>query len=178
MTERTAVYRLFSAKDELLYVGVSKGFGQRWIAHAHVQPWWPEVARQAIDWFDTRDEALAAETHAIREEHPLYNIVHNQAVRPRAVKQRTVSSTGFPHEWRHPRLTEISDARRDYDRVQAKADRAHEQLMLQVRKALDEAKALPVARKRELGPSAIGRAAKFTREYISQIRDGKHGKHG
>lgn len=64
------------------------------------------------------------------------------------------------------RLALIARARTDYDR-------ARERLMSQVRKALDEADELPESRKRELGPSAIGRAASFTREYISQLRDGR-----
>ena len=62
------------------------------------------------------------------------------------------------------RLALIAKARAEYDRARSR-------LMFQVRRALDEADELPPERKRELGPSAIGRAAKFTREYISQIRD-------
>lgn len=65
------------------------------------------------------------------------------------------------------RLALIAKARAEYDR-------ARERLMSQVHKALDEGHELPEDRKRELGPSAIGRAAGFTREYISQIRDGRH----
>jgi hypothetical protein len=64
------------------------------------------------------------------------------------------------------RLALIARARAEYDRARAR-------LMSQVGKALAEADDLPDERKRELGPSAIGRAAGFTREYISQIRDGR-----
>lgn len=46
--------------------------------------------------------------------------------------------------------------------------------MYQIGKGLDEAEELPPDRKRELGPSAIGRAAQFTREYVSQLRDSRH----
>jgi len=71
------------------------------------------------------------------------------------------------------RLTLISKARAEYDRAQAGFERARTRLMTQVGKALDEADVLPPDRKRELGPSAIGRAAGFTREYISQLREAR-----
>jgi hypothetical protein len=64
------------------------------------------------------------------------------------------------------RLALIAKARAEYDR-------ARERLMSQIGKALDEADDLPADRKRELGPSAIGRAAQFTREYVSQLRDAR-----
>jgi prevent-host-death family protein len=74
MSERTAVYRLFDADDALLYVGISKSFGVRWERHAYRQPWWPEVHHQTVEWRDTRKEADEAETAAIRNEKPRYNI--------------------------------------------------------------------------------------------------------
>jgi hypothetical protein len=65
------------------------------------------------------------------------------------------------------RLALIAKARTEYDRARSR-------LMSQVHAALDEADELPPDRRRELGPSAIGRAAKFTREYISQLRDARN----
>jgi hypothetical protein len=62
------------------------------------------------------------------------------------------------------RLALIAKARAEYDR-------AHDRLFGQIYAGINEARELPPERRRELGPSAIGRAAKFTREYISQIRD-------
>jgi predicted GIY-YIG superfamily endonuclease len=73
MTERTAVYRLFAEDDSLLYVGISDNFGRRWKQHAHAQPWWPGVKRQTVEWFDTREDARAAETRAIHDECPTHN---------------------------------------------------------------------------------------------------------
>jgi hypothetical protein len=73
------------------------------------------------------------------------------------------------------RLAQITKARAEYDALQANADRARLRLMTQIGKALAEGAALPPEQKRRLGPSAIARAADFTREYISQIRDGKTG---
>ena len=67
------------------------------------------------------------------------------------------------------RLALVAKARSEYDR-------ARERLMTQVRKAIDEGDALPEDRKRELGPSALGRASGFTREYVSQLRDARRGE--
>jgi ribosome-binding protein aMBF1 (putative translation factor) len=74
----TALYRPFGDDDALLYIGISETFGRRWTQHAQVQPWWPEVRRQAIDWLSDRDSAEDAEREAIKVERPRYNILHNQ----------------------------------------------------------------------------------------------------
>lgn len=71
------------------------------------------------------------------------------------------------------RLAAIAKARAEYDDRQADADAARGRLMTQIRKALAEGRELPEGERRKLGPSAIGRAAKFTREYVAQLRDGR-----
>lgn len=63
------------------------------------------------------------------------------------------------------RLAQIAKTRAEYDRVR-------ERLFRQINEALAEGAALPEGQTRKLGPSAIGRAASFTREYIAKIRDG------
>lgn len=68
------------------------------------------------------------------------------------------------------RLAQIAKTRAEYDGLQGEADRVRTRLMAQIGKALEEHAALPDEQKRQLGPSAIGRAAGFTREYIAQIR--------
>lgn len=72
-SERTAVYRIYGADSELLYVGITKDFGARWAQHAAKQPWWPEVARQTVDWHESREAALAEEARAIKAEGPRHN---------------------------------------------------------------------------------------------------------
>lgn len=64
------------------------------------------------------------------------------------------------------RLERIRRARVEYDRARTK-------LFREITEGLADAEALPEKEKRKLGPSAIGRAASFTREYIAKIRDGK-----
>lgn len=74
MTERCALYRLFDASGDLLYVGVADRPKRRLANHAAVKAWWPQVARHTLTWFSTRSEALDAESNAIRDESPRYNI--------------------------------------------------------------------------------------------------------
>lgn len=68
------------------------------------------------------------------------------------------------------RLAAIAKARDEYDEKQADADAAHKRLMTQIGKALDEGAQLPERERRKLGPSAIGRASRYTREYIAMVR--------
>lgn len=72
--ERTALYRMFDARDALLYIGISKDFGRRWKQHAKQQSWWSDVESQAIRWYPSRDLAKAAETVAIAAEGPIHNL--------------------------------------------------------------------------------------------------------
>lgn len=75
-SERTAVYHIFGDAGLLLYIGISKNFGHRWQQHAQVQPWWDEHRRMTVDWYDSRAEAKAVETIAIKTEGPKYNVIH------------------------------------------------------------------------------------------------------
>jgi predicted GIY-YIG superfamily endonuclease len=74
----TALYRLQDRKRTLLYVGITNNLAWRWKTHAADKEWWPEVATRSIEWFPTRDRALAAEAAAIRAERPLHNVQHNK----------------------------------------------------------------------------------------------------
>lgn len=74
--ERTAIYRFFGTDDELLYIGITKSFGNRWLRHAADKPWWPAVQRHTAEWLDSREAAEAAEKAAILAERPKHNFVH------------------------------------------------------------------------------------------------------
>lgn len=74
MSQPTAVYRLFDAGDQLLWVGSTRALKPRLASHRR-KPWWPEVARVAVQRFASREEARQAETRAIRTERPRHNIV-------------------------------------------------------------------------------------------------------
>src|SRR5258706_587012 len=72
MSEPTAVYRLYNAARDLLYVGMSSSPETRWKNHARAQPWWApdRVALAEVVWYETRAEAAAAERQAIKTENP------------------------------------------------------------------------------------------------------------
>ena len=74
---RTALYRLFDSRGDLLYIGIAADPERRQKEHAGNKAWWPQVAVHSVEWHDTRDLALAAEARAIQAERPRYNRQHN-----------------------------------------------------------------------------------------------------
>lgn len=81
------VYRLFSADEDLLYVGVTYDVAARFINH-HSKPWWPEVNQWKITATPSRVVALYLEAEAILTEHPKYNIDIPTWGRFRALRSR------------------------------------------------------------------------------------------
>jgi predicted GIY-YIG superfamily endonuclease len=73
---RTALYRLYNEHGSLLYVGISAKPDSRFKQHASDKAWWPEVARKAVEWYETRRNAEAAEIAAIKANAPHYNRDH------------------------------------------------------------------------------------------------------
>ncbi len=74
---RTALYRWYE-HDRLLYVGVSDSAVRRFGEHQRDgKAWTRRVTACQVVYYGTRGEALAAEKHAIRREHPKENIAHN-----------------------------------------------------------------------------------------------------
>lgn len=71
-----ALYRFFGHDEELLYVGITMNPAGRWPKHRSDKPWWAEVATITVETFESRREALDAETEAIKTEHPRHNIAH------------------------------------------------------------------------------------------------------
>jgi predicted GIY-YIG superfamily endonuclease len=108
VSKRTAVYRFYDAADRLLYVGMTENPAVRFTSHESLKPWWPDVARQTINWYDTREEADAVETEAIRTERA----VHNVAGSPWAPPPRELSADEML----------ISDLRRDFAEVVTRVD--------------------------------------------------------
>lgn len=74
--ERTALYRLYDAGDQLLYVGITRNPEHRWSMHSYTaaRTWWPKVTRKAVEWHPSREAAAAAELAAIQGEAPAYNV--------------------------------------------------------------------------------------------------------
>lgn len=74
--KRSVLYRFFDGRDVLLYVGITDRPGSRWSEHMRQKPWWPDVRRQTAEWYGNRDAAEKAERSAIKDERPIYNVVH------------------------------------------------------------------------------------------------------
>lgn len=75
LTRDHILYRHFDAEGNLLYVGVSLSSLSRLRAHSHRSSWFRRVARIDLEHFDTRAQALAAESRAIANESPRHNRV-------------------------------------------------------------------------------------------------------
>lgn len=73
MTRRTALYRLFDVNGTLIYLGIAYAPESRWYQHSREKKWWPNVAEKRVVWYETREQAEAAELLAIRTEHPQHN---------------------------------------------------------------------------------------------------------
>lgn len=83
-----ALYRMFSAAGQLLYIGQSVNPAQRLCLHRNdtEKNWLPDVVRMELEWFPTRAAAKSAEAAAIRAESPVHNVDHHpeQTARRRA----------------------------------------------------------------------------------------------
>ena len=78
-----ALYRLYDAGGELLYVGLTDNLGARLDEHANSKPWWGDVTRRTAEWLPSRVEARKAEAAAILNEEPRYNLMRPRQGRPR-----------------------------------------------------------------------------------------------
>jgi predicted GIY-YIG superfamily endonuclease len=71
------LYRFWGKNKELLYIGISKSFGNRFNQHAHIAEWFAAAETVTIEHYPTRKSVEAAEKKAIRAERPLHNKAHN-----------------------------------------------------------------------------------------------------
>lgn len=70
--EPAAVYRLWDAEGNLLYIGSSYDPDRRCKSH-RAKPWWSEVARRTEEWHPSRGAAYVEELKAIAVEGSKYN---------------------------------------------------------------------------------------------------------
>jgi predicted GIY-YIG superfamily endonuclease len=71
--ERTALYRLYDADHDLLYIGISRRPSGRFKEHEYRHAWWHCVRYVDLTWFDTYAAAYSAEKAAHMSERPPYN---------------------------------------------------------------------------------------------------------
>lgn len=67
-----SVYRMYSQRGHLLYVGAASSLN-RMEEHRRSKDWWRDVARIEVEHFDSRAAALDAEAKAIAAERPAWN---------------------------------------------------------------------------------------------------------
>ncbi|MCX5202448.1 hypothetical protein OG897_13445 [Streptomyces sp. NBC_00237] len=80
LPERTALYRLYDAESDLLYIGISRAPETRFKVHARYQPWWHLVEYVDLTWFADYPLARAAELARQRAERPPFNaMAHMQS---------------------------------------------------------------------------------------------------
>jgi len=69
-----ALYRHFDSGGKLLYVGISLRMIRRLVEHRDRSEWYQSIAKITVEWFPSRQAAYEAETVAIRDEAPSFNI--------------------------------------------------------------------------------------------------------
>lgn len=67
------LYRMYSRKGRLLYVGVTAIPERRLRTHSEDKDWWEDVDIIKIEHYPDRVSVEIAEIHAIHNEHPVYN---------------------------------------------------------------------------------------------------------
>lgn len=97
--DRVALYRHFDASGHLLYVGITRDTMRRLCQHEDRSRWMHRVARIEVEWFDDRSSALGAESRAIVDEHPMFNLRRPQG-RDEELRWAVVSSeSGCADGW-------------------------------------------------------------------------------
>ncbi|MCD7440261.1 hypothetical protein K4B79_18780 [Streptomyces lincolnensis] len=79
-----AVYRLYGADGELLYIGSTDYPPIRWSQHRTSKAWWTDVAAYSITWWPDRMQAFTEEYKAIHAENPWHNRLRRSPAVPAA----------------------------------------------------------------------------------------------
>jgi excinuclease UvrABC nuclease subunit len=102
----TSVYRYYDRDGMLIYVGITSRGARRNYEHNRSKDWWPYVARQEVDHYETRDQALKRERSLIIRHRPPFNRQHNpdaDALRAVYVAYADASEESALDAWRPPR---------------------------------------------------------------------------
>jgi hypothetical protein len=99
------LYRHYHPNGDLLYVGFSLKPLRRQAHHIKAAGWRTMICRILIEPFETREQAIAAEEAAIRDEFPGFNTTHNKQRHPFQEIQRGVLKPNGSHcQRRRPRI--------------------------------------------------------------------------
>lgn len=81
-----AVYRIYDASGELVYIGMGHEPDARVSAHRADKPWREHIATYEVTWHPNRADAFAAEAKLVKAERPRYNVVHTPTHRERSLR--------------------------------------------------------------------------------------------
>lgn len=96
MPRNNCLYRMYDKNDVLLYIGISTQVMARLHSHWSSKEWICEVENIYIERFQTKRDLEEAETKAIKEEKPKYNIALNQIkIRPEVKEKRRRQRRAF-----------------------------------------------------------------------------------
>lgn len=87
---RFVLYRHYAEDGDLLYIGVSGSYYNRWVAHEKNSHWAYRVATITLERFKSRKELKRAEIIAIAAENPKHNVM-----RPEPFAVRFLHLCGF-----------------------------------------------------------------------------------
>lgn len=105
-----AVYRHFDENGVLLYVGSSAHIKVRTQAHSNKSTWFGQVRTITIAPMSSYEEALKAETEAIKSESPRYNVMGRLIPMPKPpIKHDCL----MPYQWDHKELKAMTAERKD-----------------------------------------------------------------
>lgn len=96
MTQPFALYRYFDENGRLLYIGISGELGARVSGHVAKSRWMQLAAGSTIERHGTLAEVKAVEVAAIKAEHPLFNLQHNDTPEARERLRLYLDEIGRP----------------------------------------------------------------------------------
>ncbi|MDX3239383.1 hypothetical protein PV392_27585 [Streptomyces sp. ME03-5709C] len=163
---RTAVYWLYDARGELLYIGVSDNPRRRVAEHRQRQLWGFQVHSHREEWFSSRRIALLVEEALIREELPRWNRDHM----PLEAIRRDVPEPPPNGGTQAARYERIQHLREQLDAVLNQRAEVLACLHREIRDSFPENRG--ESEKRGV-LAEVTRRSGYSREHVAQIRDGR-----
>jgi predicted GIY-YIG superfamily endonuclease len=90
------LYRFYDSTGRLLYVGITSNPVARFRQHRQDKVWWSDVADIKMQHFGSRTDLEMAEKIAIRDERPLWNVMHARKVDSQSVDKAKKSHSSEP----------------------------------------------------------------------------------
>jgi predicted GIY-YIG superfamily endonuclease len=97
-TDRHVLYRCYSIRKALLYVGITNDPQRRFDSHSTESEWWKYVEDIELQNFPSRRMLIEAEAAAIQSENPIYNVMIPKGAVPILGRSPRMRARGlWPH---------------------------------------------------------------------------------